>query len=136
MTTIVTDGKVMAGDTMCGGELFHTNLRKVHRVKDGSIIGSAGTAFDNAGFLAWADSGGDLQVTERFEGLILRPDGRIMCVNDKGLTFEHEAPACVGSGSAVAYGALEFGATPAQAVAAAIKRDAFTGGTIMVEALA
>ena len=136
MTTIATDGRVMAGDTRCGGDTFHTEVRKVLRAKDGSILGSAGQAFDYAGFLAWHENGGDLCVSDDFEGLILKPGGEVVCVDSKGRVFSHDVPACVGSGSAVAYGALDAGATPAQAVAIAIKRDAYTGGSIMVEALA
>ncbi len=135
MTTIATDGHTMAGDSYCGGDCFHTEIRKVFRAKDGAILGSAGQAFDYTGFLAWYEDGGELNVTDGFEGLILKPDGRVFCVDSKGRQFEHQVPAAVGSGAAVAYGAMDAGASPAKAIAIASKRNAFTGGSITVEAL-
>jgi hypothetical protein len=130
VTTICTDGISMAGDSYCGGECFHTEVTKIARAKDGSILGYTGLAFDFDPFLKWYEGGGDLKVSEEFEGLILKGEGDILCVNEQGNTFVHQAPAAIGSGTRFAYGAMDAGASPEEAVAIAIKRDAFSGGRI------
>ena len=134
MTTIVTDGKVMAADEAMGNGCLHGLVVKLHRAKDGSILGATGEAFDYPGFLAWYDGGceGKPNVTKDFEGLILKADGSILCVDGEGRSFEHPAPACVGSGCRFAYGALDAGVDPERAVAIAIGRDAYSGGTAQV----
>lgn len=132
MTTIATDGKTMAGDSRCGGECFHTKIEKLMRAKDGAILGSAGQAFDQAGFLKWYEDGGVIDVTDDFEGLVLKPDGSILCVDNKGQTFVHQPPAVIGSGCRFAYGAMDFGASPEEAVRIATRRDGFSSGDVTV----
>jgi hypothetical protein len=132
MTTIATDGKSMAGDGRCGGECLHCEVVKIARAKDGAILGCAGHAFDLGEFLKWHEEGGEIGVTEDFEGLILQPDGEVLCVDAKGRSFVHGVPAAVGSGCRFAYGAMDAGLFPEDAVRIAAKRDAFTSGTITV----
>lgn len=44
--------------------------------------------------------------------------------------FDISQPLCIGSGAEIAYGALAMGATPIQAVQAAIDRSIYCGGEI------
>ena len=137
MTTVATDGKSMAGDSQCGNPTIHCEVRKIQRAKDGALLGICGQAFDLAGFLLWYECGmsGEPNVSADFEGLILLPSGVAICVDEKGRKFEHAVPAAVGSGASVAYGAMDHGATPTEAVAIAIKRDAGSGGPVQTEFL-
>lgn len=134
MTTIATDGLCMAADSALGGECLHGTIRKLNRAKDGAILGSCGQAFDFAGFLAWYDAGGtgEPNVTDDFEGLILKPDGTVLCVDAKGRAFEHSKPAAIGSGCRFAYGAMDAGSSPFEAVAIAIRRDGFSAEPVEV----
>lgn len=138
MTTIATDGKTMAADTKVSGDgLYHCDIEKLIRAKNGDILGWCGSAFDRDGFEAWYNSGmsGKPDVGEGFEGLVLRKNGTVLCVNDKGYSFDHTLPAAAGSGAQVAYGAMDCGASPSEAVFAAIKRDAGSGGRVVSMAI-
>lgn len=64
------------------------------------------------------------------EILVLSPGGVIHCFNHIGRSYVATAPQAIGSGAAVAYGALAMGASPKQAVEAASKRDTWTGGGV------
>lgn len=130
MTTIATDGKVMAADQAVGSDCLHALITKLQRAKDGAILGGCGQAFDYAGFLAWYDDGceGKPNVSKDFEGLILKTDGTIICVDEEGRSFAHPAPACIGSGTRFAYGALDAGVDPKKAVEIAIGRDGASSG--------
>lgn len=134
MTTIATDGKSMAGDQGMGADCLHGLINKIQRAKDGAILGSTGQAFDYPGFLAWYEDGceGEPNVTEDFEGLILKPDGTILCVDEKGRHFVHPAPAAVGSGCRFAYGALDAGVDLKRAVEIAIGRDNHSAGEVVI----
>ena len=133
MTTIVTDGESMAADRLVTGDnMVHCNTCKIALAANGDIIGLAGSAFDLDAFVAWynSDRSQDLHLWKDSEALVLRTDGRIFCYNEIGRCFEIEAPAALGTGSALAYGALAAGATPAQAVLIASERDIYSGGGI------
>ncbi len=134
MTTIATDGKSMAVDSYCtSSSIFHTEVIKIARTNNGDVIACAGTPYDLLNFLNWCNQTDKiLEVTQDFEGLILRKDGTVWCVNEKGYMFQHDIPAACGSGCPVAYGAMDAGATPEQAVQIACRRDVKTGGTVRV----
>lgn len=120
----------MAADSRCGGDTFHCNVSKLARAKDGAILGYTGRAFDQAGFVKWYEGGGELDVSSDFEGLVLRPDGSILCVDEKGRSFVHGAPAAIGSGTRYAYGAMDAGLDAQRAVEIACERDAFSTGPV------
>lgn len=125
----------MAADRYVTGDgLFHTNTCKLRIAKDGAIIGCSGSTFLQSKFERWYDNGacGPTDLQGHMEALVLMPDGTIRCYDETGEWFVHEAPACIGSGSAVAYGAMDAGASPAQAVLIACNRDTKTGGGVDV----
>lgn len=135
MSTVVTDGESMAADRRVTGDgMVHCNTCKIALAANGDIIGLAGSAFDLGSFVEWynSDRAQDLRIWEKSEALVLQTDGRIMCYNEQGRCFEHEAPAALGSGAALAYGAIAAGATPAQAVLIASERDIYSGGGVDV----
>ena len=133
MTTICTDGETIAADMLITGNgLKHGTFSKLARMKDGSVAGIAGGPFDLAPFVEWYE--GDRKEPwcgpDGTEILVLSPGGIIHCFNHIGRSFVCTPPQAIGSGAAVAYGALEMGASPKQAVEAASKRDLRTGGGI------
>lgn len=137
MTTIATDGKSMAGDGQvhCSNTITDTTARKVFRLKDGRIVGGAGCAYSLGVMRAWLESGGDVpSVSEDFTMLILSKEG-VKSVNHRGHFIDEPLIAAVGSGMDFALAAMELGASPAEAIVIASKRDVHTGGEIMVETL-
>lgn len=64
--------------------------------------------------------------------LVIKPDGKILnytSISNLPVELEPQIVA-MGSGGDIAIGAMEFGATAMEAVACAIRRDAFSGGNI------
>ena len=136
MTTIATDGRTMAGDGLCldgGDAITSLDIVKVRRLKNGGIVGVAGSAFDIDAFVDWLDgpqSEPPKDMWEKTEALALMPDGRCYFYNDKGKRFETSLPAVTGSGSDLAMGAMAAGKSPAEAVEIACANHASSGGTI------
>jgi ATP-dependent protease HslVU (ClpYQ) peptidase subunit len=140
VTTIATDGVSMAGD---GQVQDHRSVvvddrRKVFRLEDGRIVGGAGNSADVASWVEWLAAGksGECPVVDdAFAALILHRDGSVLWVDHKGREMPIMLPAATGSGEEIAIGAMDAGASPEEAVAIACKRDIYSGGTIIVEAL-
>lgn len=135
MSTVVTDGESMAADRLVTGDgMIHCNVTKIALAANGDIVGLVGTAFDLDIFVAWynGDRSEAPRIHDNSEALVLGTDGRVLCYNHVGHSFEHETPAAIGSGSAVAYGAVAAGASPAQAVLIASERDIYSGGGVDV----
>jgi ATP-dependent protease HslVU (ClpYQ) peptidase subunit len=141
VTTIATDGRSMAGDGLVHDHcdvIVNTAHRKVHRLQDGRLAGGAGNSFDVTAWVGWLNGGktADCPIeSDRFSGLILNTDGSVLWVDHKGREELSPVPCSVGSGQDLAYGAMEAGASPEEAVRIACRRDIFSGGTITVEHL-
>lgn len=132
MTTVATDGVSMAGDGMACTEQFITTFdrRKVHRMGDGSILGCAGNSSQIREFLKWKREGGKHPRLKDFAALHLLTDGTLDYYGDDPEPTKMNLPAAIGSGAAIAIGALEAGADATTAVEIASKRDPHTGGTV------
>mgnify|MGYP000876431079 CR=1 FL=1 len=141
MTTIAVRDGVVAADTAC----FHADrhvgaIRKVRRVP-GGIVAICGEAQDAARAFEWFESGCPDErpagLADSISGLFLREDQSVLSFDHKLIFMAIEADFhAYGSGSKVATGAMEMGATAAQAVAIACKYDAYTRHPIHAEALA
>jgi hypothetical protein len=86
MTIIATDGKSMAGDGLCTGNgmVHDSNVQKVFRLKNGSLVGICGTAYGCNPFVAWLENGGDPPpLPDSFEALVLQLDGDCLSYNDR-----------------------------------------------------
>jgi ATP-dependent protease HslVU (ClpYQ) peptidase subunit len=142
MTTIATDGRAMAADGLVHDHcdtIVDRDCRKVFRLADGRIAGGAGNAFDVLAWVNWLDAAksGPCPIEgTQFSGLILDPSGTVLWVDHKGREGVTPVPAAVGSGQDYAYGAMDAGADPAEAVRIATLRDVYSGGYIHIEALA
>lgn len=93
------------------------------------FAGTAGDAITMADFFENPDTYDEVPEPEQpIQGMVLTPDGRIyhMTGPTKWVRIM-DAYFSIGSGSSVALGAMAMGATPKQAVKAAIKVDPFSG---------
>lgn len=134
MTTIATDGKTMAGDSLTTGGnhrvAFHP---KVKRAADGSLFGCSGLSWCGERFARWMTEGGEKpELHDEFSALVLKPDGTVEYYCQKLEPVSYVVPMAIGSGDDLAIGAMLAGKTPAEAVAIAIERDKNSGGTITV----
>lgn len=136
MTTIACDGKSMSGDgrTTTADMIVSMKEEKVHRLPDGSIVGSAGDAAICQAFLDWLTDGDENsnppKTKKDFEALVLEPDGKLTYYDHRMVAMPCEVPAAVGSGAPHALTAMDMGATSKKAVEMAILRDMYSGGKI------
>ena len=142
MTIIAYRDGVLAGDrNVCGDDLIVGTRTKVHKI-NGWLIGGCGPSEDCVMFRQWCERGfadGDKpKLNERkFQGIAIRPDGKIL--NFNGALIDVEVTAsyfAIGCGAPIASGAMFAGAIAQIAVAAACKHDPFCGGGIDVVTLA
>lgn len=139
MTTIATDGKTMAADgyvITATDTIVETEARKITRLKDGRIVGVAGRISDLYTLAKWLNNGMEGERPEfKSEALIIGKDGTFYVNTDLvpvPCTGDFHA---IGSGKDHALTAMDIGLFPHEAVKFAMKRDPFTGGMIVVEAL-
>lgn len=96
---------------------------------DGSIIGAAGRVTDIHRALDATSKGANYKGD--YVLLRLFPDGTLLKYEECCFPIPQEAPAAIGSGWLYALTAMDLGATPKEAVKAAMKRDVYTGGRAM-----
>jgi ATP-dependent protease HslVU (ClpYQ) peptidase subunit len=135
MTTIATDGKSMAGDgiSIMDGTIIDTSSIKVEKLSDGSLFGACGSASDAMRLAAFLNAGGEGDWPKRsdnFGAIVVRPDGGVFTVSEHDGLVKARAPIAMGSGGDYALGAMDAGASPAEAVGIAIRRDPRSGGLI------
>ena len=136
----MTDGVTMAGDgqivrTDC---VIDTDAVKVAKLIDGGLVGFAGSIALFEPFIEWLNGKAERPVVEDdhdLGALVLDPDGALSYYHDNLPPSRQRVPAAIGTGRDFAFGALDMGATPAQAVEIAARRDIYTGGRITVIAL-
>lgn len=135
MTTIATDGKLMAGDgrSTRGDSISGGDRKKVFQLRDGSIIGIAGRTRDAElaarKFIENPDS--PENVRGDYTVVRLYPNGQVWVYEDNtSVAIKVKPPYAIGSGWTTALGALLAGANAAEAVKIASKVDVHTGGKI------
>jgi ATP-dependent HslUV protease subunit HslV len=131
---MASDGYISSGDT-----LIETEYKKVHKLKDGSIMGFAGNGYNWQPVMDYFNSDSKKKKWPHITGsssiIHLQTDGSILVYDNEGRCFQRTAPAAIGSGWQFALGAMDAGFTPQEAVAVAIGRDLASGGAIFVEEL-
>lgn len=135
MTTIATDGNTMAADGLvtAGNTITDSSFVKLSRMKDGTIVGISGSAYDSAAFIDWyvsAEPDKKPPLTEDFIALVLKPDGNVLSFNQMCHWMPERVPCAVGSGMDFALAAMDCGKTPMEAVNIACNRDSSSGGVI------
>ena len=142
MTTIVYQNGVMYADSRAyAGDAHPVGLkRKVHRLKDGSLVGiSSSQVGEPERFVAWLNSLKDCVIdvehAEQFlvQALLVRPNGEVYYFSDSQypsgpLIGEYFT---IGSGDEYALGALKAGADPRTALKIACECDLYTAEPIL-----
>lgn len=139
MTVIVWKDGQMAADSQAATEwgCITGAVRKVMLLGDGRYqLGVSGSAMAITPLRAWiekdlADPPPSLIGGKSYCALLVRDKEQGLIIQDGGMeVFDISQPLCIGSGAEIAYGALAMGATPIQAVQAAIDRSIHCGGDI------
>lgn len=159
MTVIAYSSKhrVMAADSRCtnGSPVRHlSNTQKIYRLSNGALLGVAGVG-DSREFQRLLSKASPRRMPTRkqitdlgyddIDGLIVFPRGQIFIVTSEyeedieGLVSStdriSDVIVAIGTGANFAYGAMEFGADPIQAVEVACRRDIMCFGPIQSEKL-
>ena len=142
MTTIVTDGLIVASDTQgdCGGiiEPGHSDKVIEHEGKVFALCGALGFLLPMA---KWYVAGADPQTMPRGDKDNRRlsfafwafDDGKLWEFNHTmPYRVENFAPAFLGSGREIAIGAFDCNPSPVEAVRKAMRWDVYTGGEVRV----
>jgi ATP-dependent protease HslVU (ClpYQ) peptidase subunit len=137
MTTLAYRDGVLAGDTRTTDEadgILPGHVRKVLRLKNGTLIGFAGglatmqTIFRDIkknpnGVL-------NIQPNEELEGLLIYADGKVMQLDGGGWTERDADFYAIGSGAVPARVAMRCGLDARAAVKIAMEFDSDTGGKV------
>jgi 20S proteasome alpha/beta subunit len=147
--------RVMAADSRCvdGLEYHLTMCQKVFRLKTGALLGLAGDA-DARDIVAILERTTPSRLPSRarlselqcaVSALLVFPGGRVFRVTVAHVgqinTWQAEVieisepVVAIGSGAAYAYGALDHGASPAEAVQAACRRDVYCALPVQTQKL-
>lgn len=139
MTTVVCNTTEMACDLQmtnagwlkwkCKTKIFKLNGNE-YICPDNYLVGFAGTAGDMMDIVDYLSHPEAYKHVPKFntEGLVLTERGVIYHFTKPDKWYMIDEPyAGIGSGSPIAIGALTNGASPKEAVRAAMKHDAFTG---------
>ncbi|MBY4639655.1 hypothetical protein K6L44_06520 [Gluconacetobacter entanii] len=139
MTVIVWKDGQMAADSQAATEYgcITGSIRKVMLLGNGKYqLGVSGTALAIGPLKAWVNGGCDGAPPSPVSGksysaILVQDHTHGWIIQDGGAErFDISQPLCIGSGAEIAYGALAMGATPIQAVQAAIDRSIYCGGEI------
>jgi 20S proteasome alpha/beta subunit len=137
--------KILAADSRCTDALgMHiTNCQKIYRLANGALLGSSGDS-DERDVRALLSKATPRKMPTRsqlaelkshFCGILVFPRGQVFTVDIWHREFDHDGEwaasvdairdeiVAAGCGAQFAYGAMEVGATPIEAVRAACRRD-------------
>lgn len=131
MTVIAWDGQTLAADRQRTFGGTPTTMRKARKIvaPDGRVflVGCCGRSDFIQMFLAWLEGGErpSFPVTEDFAAIVIDQRHRIWVIHDTLIYVEVFGIALwgIGSGGNYAMGAMEHGATAAQAVKVASRLD-------------
>jgi ATP-dependent protease HslVU (ClpYQ) peptidase subunit len=145
MTCIVyhVADETMAADTATfvhnGNTRMPGHVKKIWRLKDGSLMGHAGTRRQADLLKRWIEDGSNGNVpapVDDVTALVVSPDGTMTVYDGKSERTVEGAPFyAIGSGADAALGALFAGATAKEAVEIASLVDPWTGDEVRMETL-
>jgi hypothetical protein len=142
MTAIAYRSGQMAADTgVHQGDEIPYHIKKIYRI-NGKLVAASGNIADMMGFRDWIRQGanGDfvrLEVERAgFNGIVVEPDGTVLCMHEYGPLFRYDAPFfAIGFPKAMMIGAMAAGATAEQAVKIALAYSEGCAGGVQVENL-
>lgn len=135
MTTVAYRDGIMAADSLIWMDDTATHSgRKLRRLRDGSLVGFAGSVAESVLVMDWLDGGGDQQAAPRIrdaEFLLVKPSGAVFKIERELVLLRAEGRYhAIGAGQRFALGAMFAGADAATAVRAAIKHGSGNGGRV------
>lgn len=140
MTVIAWDGKTLAADRQVSDDHdFDSYTTKISTSKDGSVAGAlCGSFTELSKFETWVRGGArgryEFASGNNSEALLVHSNGNIELVTSNGRRkIEGVKFYAMGGGRAYALGALEMGATAAEAVRVAMKYICSTGDIDEIE---
>jgi ATP-dependent protease HslVU (ClpYQ) peptidase subunit len=119
------DGRVSAGDTIVA-----SSKKKVYRLKDGSLLGSAGSQEDGERLRIALEKGDAAPKLPNCFALRISTESGIWYYEGSAWVHVNEPYTAIGSGSAHALTAMDCGLPAVEAVRMAIKRDPLSGGRV------
>lgn len=123
---LATDSRVTAGDM-----IISDKRRKVHRMRDGSIVAWAGSVQQAELLLrAMRKKGAKSPQLSEIQALHLKTDGSLWEYEGEAWVKQDPGYYATGSGSPYAFAAMDAGASAKEAIRIAIKRDAASGGRV------
>lgn len=132
VTTIAYRDGVMAGDSLVSdGGLSVGACTKIHRIR-GHLVGGVGSLGAVMCFCDWFKKGADEEKRPRvdndFDTIVVSPSGEVIWYSSDLIPTIFRAPFhAIGSGCAVALGAMHMGASARKAVQVAALVDQGTG---------
>lgn len=140
MTTIAWDGKTLAGDRrITANGVVNTESTKVHKRKDGALIGISGELCTSSEFVRWFMKGEKgkkppLKAMATSElaasAIIIRPNGTVEAHDQDGWHVVESSRYAIGSGGNFAMVAMKCGAFADRAVEIAAEFDVYTGSKV------
>lgn len=129
MTTVACDGKTMAADSKTDMDGISDTVKKLHKARNGDILGFAGDVGAGLKFFHWYDSNrvdsvdlGDTCV------LVLHPSGKMTLWDSSMHPMTVTRPVfAIGSGGLAALAAMLAGADAKKAVQISCKLDPASG---------
>lgn len=127
---LASDSVITTNSTVVG------YTRKVTKSGSGWLAAAAGHACDMVSYLRWVEEGREEDAAvklENLDGLLVSPKGEVFLVEANLVPIPIDAPFFAGgSGSEIAIGAMEMGASAEEAVRIAIKHNTSCGGEIQI----
>jgi 20S proteasome alpha/beta subunit len=133
MTTLAyRDGELATDSRITIDNMIVSDRRKkVHRLKDGSIVAWAGNVQDGERLMkALRSKNAEMPELGEISALHLRADGTLWLYEGSVWAKQDPGYYATGSGSAYAFAAMDAGASAKDAIRIAIKRDASSGGRV------
>lgn len=130
MTTAAYRNEILAADSqMTGRGGARIKVKKIRRLKDGSLYCGSGTAAVINKMERWLDGGKEPEIGEddEVEAILIKSDGTVWLV-DEDLELEQveDEFTAIGTGAGIAIGAMACGKTAEEAVEIAAKHDSGT----------
>lgn len=123
---LATDSRVTAGDM-----IISDRRKKVHRLRDGSIVAWSGSVQQAELLLrAMRRKGAKTPALTDISALHLRADGSLWEYEGEAWVKQDPGYYATGSGSPYAFAAMDAGASAKEAIRISIKRDANSGGRV------